>query len=228
MRIHEFLEHWGIINFHVDPATIPASFAPRPTNALSIRELQSENVLSTHSSWQSKDQTDAMICSVCFVSITGSHYVCQRPKPLFGSGTRLCNQCFGNGYYPPQLLPVDFESVNPEQEWSQEEVLNLLKAVEAYQDDWDAIARAISSKTKEECMLKFVQLPIEHMVNITETIPIPSQPIVSHIAAISVDAVSFSFFLLLTLSNFCTVFYLDKAKYRYFNIQRCSRANTIW
>eukprot|EP01126_Amoeba_proteus_P063690 TRINITY_DN8802_c0_g1_i3.p1 TRINITY_DN8802_c0_g1~~TRINITY_DN8802_c0_g1_i3.p1 ORF type:complete len:126 (-),score=31.92 TRINITY_DN8802_c0_g1_i3:40-417(-) len=46
-------------------------------------------------------------------------------------------------------------------EWTNEETLRLLKAVEAFGDHWDDVATFVGTKDAEECLRHFVRLPIE-------------------------------------------------------------------
>jgi SWI/SNF related-matrix-associated actin-dependent regulator of chromatin subfamily C len=45
--------------------------------------------------------------------------------------------------------------------WSEEETLLLLEGLEMFDDDWNSIAEHVGTRTKEQCVLHFLQLPIE-------------------------------------------------------------------
>lgn len=45
--------------------------------------------------------------------------------------------------------------------WSDGETLRLLEAMERYDENWDEIADYVSTRTKEECVVKFLQFEIE-------------------------------------------------------------------
>src|SRR5262249_7914107 len=45
--------------------------------------------------------------------------------------------------------------------WSETEELLLLEGLEMYDDDWNKISDHVGSRTREECVLKFLQLEIE-------------------------------------------------------------------
>lgn len=45
--------------------------------------------------------------------------------------------------------------------WSDSEVLRLLEGLERYDDDWSEIADHVGTRTREECVLQFLQLDIE-------------------------------------------------------------------
>lgn len=45
--------------------------------------------------------------------------------------------------------------------WTDQETLLLLEALELYKHNWNEIAEHVATKTKAQCMLHFVQMPIE-------------------------------------------------------------------
>ena len=46
-------------------------------------------------------------------------------------------------------------------DWSDQETLLLLEAIEMYDDDWNAIEEHVGSRTAQQCIRKFLELPIE-------------------------------------------------------------------
>jgi len=45
--------------------------------------------------------------------------------------------------------------------WTDSELLLLLEGLELYDDNWDSVAEHVGTRTREECVLKFLQLDIE-------------------------------------------------------------------
>ena len=52
--------------------------------------------------------------------------------------------------------------------WTDQEVLRLLEGVEMYDDDWSEIERHVGSRSAQQCIRKFLQLPIEDQYIATE------------------------------------------------------------
>ena len=52
-------------------------------------------------------------------------------------------------------------SVSRTRDWTDQEVLLLLEALEMYKDDWNRVAEHVGSRTQDECILHFLRLPIE-------------------------------------------------------------------
>ena len=53
-------------------------------------------------------------------------------------------------------------------DWSDQETLLLLEGVEMYDDDWSAIEEHVGSRTAQQCIRKFLELPIEDPYIATE------------------------------------------------------------
>ena len=46
-------------------------------------------------------------------------------------------------------------------QWTDQETLLLLEGIELYNENWDQISDHVGSKTKEQCLLHFIRLPVE-------------------------------------------------------------------
>ncbi|TNN56661.1 SWI/SNF complex subunit SMARCC1 [Liparis tanakae] len=51
--------------------------------------------------------------------------------------------------------------VNSTRDWTEQETLLLLEALEMFKDDWNKVSEHIGSRTQDECILHFLRLPIE-------------------------------------------------------------------
>jgi SWI/SNF related-matrix-associated actin-dependent regulator of chromatin subfamily C len=56
---------------------------------------------------------------------------------------------------------VDGEEKASLETWTDAETLLLLEGIELYDDDWVAVSEHVGTKSREACVLKFLQLPIE-------------------------------------------------------------------
>jgi SWI/SNF related-matrix-associated actin-dependent regulator of chromatin subfamily C len=52
-------------------------------------------------------------------------------------------------------------SIMKTNEWTDQELLLLLEGLEMYKDDWNKVSEHVATRTQDECILKFLQLPIE-------------------------------------------------------------------
>lgn len=104
------------------------------------------------------------------------------PNSNINNASVLCNTCFDQGLFPLNFQSTDFvklQNSNDNIEWSEQEILLLLEGIEMFgtfdassnnanvslnsnaNGQWDKIAEFIGTKTKEQCLIKFIQLPIE-------------------------------------------------------------------
>ncbi|CAN8304544.1 unnamed protein product [Cochlearia groenlandica] len=102
-------------------------------------------------------------------------YHCSRPLPTmcFQSQKKedifLCTDCFHNGRYVVGHSCIDFVRVDPTKDysdqdgdnWTDQETLLLLEAVELYNENWVQIAEHVGSKTKAQCTVHFLRLTVE-------------------------------------------------------------------
>ncbi|GMH38909.1 hypothetical protein BSKO_06807 [Bryopsis sp. KO-2023] len=79
----------------------------------------------------------------------------------------LCPQAYAEGRFPPGTSAKDFIRLDqstgePNADgWSQQETLLLLEALELYNDNWMEVAEHVGTKSQLQCIMHFLQLPIE-------------------------------------------------------------------
>lgn len=129
-------------------------------------------------------------CNVCGKECTQTRYHNLRaksfhnnPNSASNSAAVICVNCYDQGLFPLNFYSSDFlklkEEVDVEDVWTEQETLLLLEAIEMYASydastnllthqhqnvnngQWDKISEHIGTKSKEECLVKFIQLPIE-------------------------------------------------------------------
>lgn len=52
-------------------------------------------------------------------------------------------------------------AANHTRDWTEQETLLLLEALELYKDDWNKVCEHVGTRTQDECILHFLRLPIE-------------------------------------------------------------------
>jgi SWI/SNF related-matrix-associated actin-dependent regulator of chromatin subfamily C len=75
---------------------------------------------------------------------------------------------YHEGRFPNNLTSGDFIRVEEspfkhgtDEPWSDQETLRLLEGLEMYEDDWDKIEEHVGTRSREQCIAAFLQLPIE-------------------------------------------------------------------
>ncbi|ODV93205.1 hypothetical protein PACTADRAFT_51821 [Pachysolen tannophilus NRRL Y-2460] len=240
VRVHSFLEKWGLINYQIDPKTRPSLVGPQYTghfqitldtpggfvpfvpenskivktnnkthhqDTLSISttaestngpntpvsttsssvpfnfEIQKNIYDSTKDAFILRDEdskqnpsgliTKQLFCMTCGNDVSNVRYHHLRTK------NNICANCFEQGSFPSNIQSSEFLQLGNKGEageageaaataatasnksWNDQELLLLLEGIEMYGDDWLAISGHVSTKSKEECIKKFVSLPIE-------------------------------------------------------------------
>lgn len=81
----------------------------------------------------------------------------------------LCVNCFHEGRFVIGHSSIDFARVDSTmgfddldgESWTDQETLLLLEAMELYNENWNEIAEYVGTKTKAQCILHFLRLPME-------------------------------------------------------------------
>lgn len=124
-----------------------------------------------------KEPHKVINCFSCGVECTRVHFHEAKPaeqlgqtKTAGGLKRDLCPRCFVEGNFPSGTSSADFTKISnqessliaeAEEKWTEEETLLLLEGLEEFDDDWNRVADHVESKTREQCVMKFLQLEIE-------------------------------------------------------------------
>ncbi|QUC20796.1 uncharacterized protein UV8b_05037 [Ustilaginoidea virens] len=109
-------------------------------------------------------------CHQCGNDCTRIYYHSNQTDLATKSKYDLCPNCFTEGRLPANHLSNMYSKIdNPnytsvtdrEAPWSDAEILRLLEGLERFDDDWGEIADHVGTRTREECVLQFLQLDIE-------------------------------------------------------------------
>jgi SWI/SNF related-matrix-associated actin-dependent regulator of chromatin subfamily C len=85
----------------------------------------------------------------------------------------LCQPCYLDGRFPSTMFSGDFVKLSSVgssgnahgsgngDSWTDQEILHLLEAVEMFDDDWFAIEAHVGTRSAQQCIRKFLELPIE-------------------------------------------------------------------
>ncbi|KAG1147867.1 hypothetical protein G6F37_003760 [Rhizopus arrhizus] len=190
VRIHNFLESNKLINTIADPrrrifdpyieSSPEAQLLPhsqrdfKDINKADLQYLKNlvydvSETKKTRESWDlsvedplNADSRKKYECSTCHTDCSEIRY-----QSLKFKNVQACIDCFLEGKFSAALSSGDFLRVdesgadlNMEEEWTDMEILKLLEGVEKYDDDWLLISEHVGSRTKEQCITQFLQLPI--------------------------------------------------------------------
>ncbi|KAF2860498.1 SWIRM-domain-containing protein [Piedraia hortae CBS 480.64] len=228
MRVHAFLEQWGLINYQIDPDTRPSNIGPpftghfrvtadtprglqplqpapgstvtagkpHPSTAQaaaagaadidlnldirrSIYDTKGRDVTSTADSLSNGNSAPTPHhCHSCGKLCTKVYYHNSSNPTASATASRptkeqrydICPLCYSEGRFPGNTSSADYVKMEDEDApsagdsevpWTEEELLALLEGLEMFDDNWDSVSKHVGTRTREECVLKFLQLDIE-------------------------------------------------------------------
>uniref|UniRef100_A0A8C9SNZ6 SWI/SNF related BAF chromatin remodeling complex subunit C1a n=1 Tax=Scleropages formosus TaxID=113540 RepID=A0A8C9SNZ6_SCLFO len=144
MRVHAFLEQWGLVNYQVDAESRPLPMGPPPTPHFNVLvDTPSGLVPLPHRPSQ----------------VPASQQMLSFPEKSKEKPTDLQNFGLRTDIYAKKNPKSKGASAG--REWTEQETLLLLEALEMYKDDWNKVSEHVGSRTQDECILHFLRLPIE-------------------------------------------------------------------
>nr|NVI75837.1 moira [Cucujiformia] len=152
MRVHAFLEQWGLVNYQVDTDSRPTPMGPPPTSHFHILSdtpsgLQPVNPPKTPQPSAAKTLLDLDRIPPADPGSTA--------PTLGGFGLRL------DQYARKPAALRNRGAAQVSRDWTEQETLLLLEGLEMYKDDWNKVCEHVGSRTQDECILHFLRLPIE-------------------------------------------------------------------
>ncbi|KAK4987029.1 SWI/SNF and RSC complex subunit Ssr2 [Elasticomyces elasticus] len=239
MRVHAFLEQWGLINYQIDPDTRPSNVGPpftghfritadtprglqphqpapasittpgkpyAPTENLATmappskadlklevrrniyepsgKDVTPVNPTNPESGEAARDLEESLkkdgrqyFCYSCGQDCTRVRYHNAKAAPASAPGKAgalgkhdVCAVCYMDKHIPSSCSLADYTKLeNPnyssiadrDAPWTDAELLLLLEGLELFDENWESVAEHVASRTREECVLKFLQLEIE-------------------------------------------------------------------
>ncbi|XP_069735718.1 SWI/SNF complex subunit SMARCC2-like isoform X3 [Phaenicophaeus curvirostris] len=149
MRVHAFLEQWGLINYQVDAESRPTPMGPPPTSHFHVLADTPSGLVPLQPKTP-QQQTSASQQMLNFPDKSK-----EKPADMQNFGLRT-------DMYTKKNVPSKSKAAaSATREWTEQETLLLLEALEMYKDDWNKVSEHVGSRTQDECILHFLRLPIE-------------------------------------------------------------------
>ncbi|XP_039593648.1 SWI/SNF complex subunit SMARCC1 isoform X2 [Polypterus senegalus] len=145
MRVHAFLEQWGLINYQVDTDSRPLPMGPPPTPHFNVLADTPSGLVPLHHRAP---------------QVPASQQMLNFPEKAKEKPTDLQNFGLRTDIYSKKTLNKS-KGASAGREWTEQETLLLLEALEMYKDDWNKVSEHVGSRTQDECILHFLRLPIE-------------------------------------------------------------------
>ncbi|WBW74382.1 SWI/SNF and RSC complex subunit Ssr1 [Schizosaccharomyces osmophilus] len=206
LRVHRFLEQWGLINYNVDPSTRPSKIVPPSTSHFQVladtprglaplvppppssiprtqpynlqpsilrKNIYDSEVEETlkgnaprpspaameNQNIEKKEAPAPTHCYSCSCILSGTYYTSDSDPPH-----SICSVCYDQERFPPPKTPHNYRKIDPfskkdNTHWTSQEMNLLYEGLDMFPEDWSEISRHVGTKTIEQCILKFLNLP---------------------------------------------------------------------
>ncbi|XP_069735720.1 SWI/SNF complex subunit SMARCC2-like isoform X5 [Phaenicophaeus curvirostris] len=180
MRVHAFLEQWGLINYQVDAESRPTPMGPPPTSHFHVLADTPSGLVPLQPKTPQGRQSDAdaktgrkskEIEDLVTETVKGkpelqqtsaSQQMLNFPDKSKEKPADMQNFGLRTDMYTKKNVPSKSKAAaSATREWTEQETLLLLEALEMYKDDWNKVSEHVGSRTQDECILHFLRLPIE-------------------------------------------------------------------
>ena len=155
MRVHAFLEQWGLINYQVDSDARPTPMGPPPTSHFHILADSPSGLQSINSAKVSQPCAAKMLDFKPKEEKVGTEGTSSGNGPTPGGDLGLRMDQYGKKNMKNKT------PTSQTREWTEKETVLLLEALELFKDDWNKVCEHVGSRTQDECILHFLRLPIE-------------------------------------------------------------------
>ncbi|XP_044745895.1 SWI/SNF complex subunit SMARCC2-like [Coccinella septempunctata] len=147
MRIHAFLEQWGLINYQLESNSKPAEMGPPPTSHFHVLSESAAGLQNIGTPKLANNDSKKIMLDL------DDH--CPEKNSMIGQLGLKLDQYAGKAKKQSKAAREAMRC------WTEQETLLLLEAIEMFKDDWNKVAEHVGSRTQDECILHFLRLPIE-------------------------------------------------------------------
>ncbi|KAF5092988.1 hypothetical protein D0Z03_002605 [Geotrichum reessii] len=175
MRVHDFLDKWGIINYQVDVEALPSNVVPPFTGHWNVL-FDTPRGLFPFKFYKGQDDPSANTLpggkklEDIKQDISGSTATADLNKDKNLKDDKKKKDETDKSATPgPSSASAGAGAgtetkaniIEPGEGWSKKELLLLLEGVEKFSYDWKSISEHVGTKDKQACVLKFLSLSIE-------------------------------------------------------------------
>ncbi|CAB0011165.1 unnamed protein product [Nesidiocoris tenuis] len=161
MRVHAFLEQWGLINYQVDSDSRPTPMGPPPTSHFHVLADTPSGLMPVN-----PPKTQQPSAAKTLLDMESAQDAKGKKPETPGKVASLESSAANFGlkldqYAKKPAALKNRQAASMTREWTEQETLLLLEALELYKDDWNKVCEHVGSRTQDECILHFLRLPIE-------------------------------------------------------------------
>ncbi|XP_078053730.1 SWI/SNF- related protein mor [Augochlora pura] len=157
MRVHAFLEQWGLINYQVDAESRPTPMGPPPTSHFHVLSDTPSGLAPVNPNPPKTPQPSAAKTLLDL----------EKKSSVLGVEEKASAGAMANfglkidQYSRKPAVLKNKQAAGATRDWTEQETLLLLEGLELHKDDWNKVCEHVGSRTQDECILHFLRLPIE-------------------------------------------------------------------
>ncbi|XP_015592128.1 SWI/SNF complex subunit SMARCC2 isoform X2 [Cephus cinctus] len=158
MRVHAFLEQWGLINYQVDAESRPTPMGPPPTSHFHVLSDTPSGLAPVNPNPPKTPQPSAAKTLLDLEKkpiVPGSLVPEEKNASMANFGIKI------DQYSRKPAVLKNKQAAGATRDWTEQETLLLLEGLELHKDDWNKVCEHVGSRTQDECILHFLRLPIE-------------------------------------------------------------------
>ncbi|XP_015182598.1 PREDICTED: SWI/SNF complex subunit SMARCC2 isoform X1 [Polistes dominula] len=158
MRVHAFLEQWGLINYQVDAESRPTPMGPPPTSHFHVLSDTPSGLAPVNPNPPKTPQPSA---AKTLLDLE------KKSTAILGTEEKVSASAMSNfglkvdQYSRKPAVLKNKQAAGATRDWTEQETLLLLEGLELHKDDWNKVCEHVGSRTQDECILHFLRLPIE-------------------------------------------------------------------
>lgn len=160
MRVHRFLNKWGLINYQVNPQFKPAYALEKMPNGAQVG-------LPYCGDFHVQYDTPRGLFPFNTFKPSKSNLNSEKLKELIEAAPSRADDS-----KMEDVVKTDADDQPPlkkqrvaSDDWTPEELASLLLAVAKHPNDWYMVSKSVGTRTPQECILKFLKIPIEDDYN---------------------------------------------------------------
>uniref|UniRef100_A0A914MUW0 SWI/SNF complex subunit SMARCC2 n=1 Tax=Meloidogyne incognita TaxID=6306 RepID=A0A914MUW0_MELIC len=177
IRIHEFLQKWGLINYQVDSESRPAPISVPPTSHFMVLAdtpfgLQPLSTINTEAKpsqrvqplpvvSENKESVKETLTKEVVEGEESKSNLKEEEKSKEGISKKLDSKLLNEPGLKIDQYQKQQRGRSAVKEWTPQETLLLLEGLEMYKDDWNQVSDHVGTRTQDECVMHFLQLPIQ-------------------------------------------------------------------
>ncbi|CAH2353076.1 hypothetical protein CLIB1423_09S02256 [[Candida] railenensis] len=157
MRVHKFLNKWGLINYQVNPIFKPGYAIEKLPNGSSVGLPYTGDFHVQYDTPRGLFPFNTYKASSENIDIGKlKEFLKKSEKSEKGDDEIVSSKRSGDVLESKRL-----KATKVNDSWTSKEISKLVTGIKENKNDWYKIAKAVGTKSPEECILKFLKLPIE-------------------------------------------------------------------